>query len=117
MIQHYDLSDYNSICDFGGGQGAFLTKLLTNYSHIKGVVADLPGSTLSIEKTIAQAGLKDRCKAIPYDSLEDEPPICDAYFLVNILHDWEDEVCCRILKNISRSMQADSKLWIIEYLL
>jgi hypothetical protein len=113
----YDFSDFSSICDVGGGEGAFLIQLLANYPHIKGFVADLPGAVTSAEKTIAKANLNDRCKAIPYDFLMEAPPVCDAYFLVNVLHDWEDEICCRILKNISRAMNADSRLWVVEYLL
>jgi hypothetical protein len=112
-----DFSDFNSICDVGGGQGAFLIQLLANYPHIKGFVADLPGAAISAEKAIAKADLNERCKAIPYDFLKEAPPVCDAYFLVNVLHDWEDEICCRILKNISQSMNADSRLWVLEYLL
>ncbi len=72
---------------------------------------------MSAEKAIAKADLNDRCKAIPYDFLKEAPPVCDAYFLVNVLHDWEDEICCRILKNISQSMNADSRLLVVEYLL
>ena len=117
VMEAYDLSDFNSICDVGGGQGAFLIQLLANYPHIKGFVADLPGAAISAEKAIAIADLNDRCKAIPYDFLKEAPPVCDAYFLVNVLHDWEDEICCQILKNISQSMNTKSKLWIVEYLL
>ena len=117
VMEAYDLSDFNSICDVGGGQGAFLIQLLANYPHIKGFVADLPGAAISAEKAIAIADLNDRCKAIPYDFLKEAPPVCDAYFLVNVLHDWEDEICCRILKSISQSMNADSRLLVLEYLL
>jgi hypothetical protein len=117
VIEAYDFSDFNSICDVGGGQGAFLIQLLANYPHIKGIVADMPGAVMSTEKAISKADLNDRCKAICYDFLKELPPACDAYFLVNVLHDWEDEICRRILKNISRSMNADSRLWIVEYLL
>lgn len=115
VMEAYDLSDFNSICDVGGGQGAFLIQLLANYPNIKGFVADLPGAAISAEKAIARADLNDRCKAIPYDFLKEAPPVCDAYFLVNVLHDWEDEICCRILKNISQSMNADSRLLVLEY--
>jgi len=116
VMQAHDFSAFNLICDVGGGQGAFLIQLLANYPHIKGFVADLPEAAISAEKAIAKADLNDRCKAIPYDFFKKAPPVCDAYFLVNVLHDWEDEACCRILKNISQAMNADSKLWIIEYL-
>ena len=117
VIEAYDFSDFNSICDIGGGQGAFLIKLLTNYPHIKGIVADLPGAALSAEKAIAKADLNDRCRAISYDFFKEVPPECDTYFLVNVLHDWEDNICSRVLGNISRSMNADSRLWVVEYLL
>jgi hypothetical protein len=117
VIDAHDFSNFNSICDIGGGQGAFLIQLLANYPHIKGIVADLPGAALSAEKAIDKAELNDRCKAIPYDFLKEAPPVCDAYFLVNVLHDWEDEICCQILKNVAKSMRADSRLWIVEYLL
>ena len=36
---------------------------------------------------------------------------------MNVLHDWEDEICRRILRNISQSMNAGSRLWVLEYLL
>jgi hypothetical protein len=108
---------FRSICDIGGGQGAFLIELLTEYPHIMGYVADLPGAVVSAEKIIAKANLIERCKAIPYDFHQEAPPICDAYFLVNVLHDWDDEICIQIQKNITRSMNADSRLWIIEYII
>jgi len=117
IMETCDFSDFKSICDIGGGQGTFLIQLLAEYPHIMGYVADLPGAVASAEKTIAKANIGDRCKAIPYDFHEKAPPVCDAYLLVNILHDWDDEICIRILKNITNSMNADSRLWIIEYII
>ena len=112
-----DVSDCRLICDVGGGQGAFLTQLLTKHAHLKGVIADLLGAVASAQQTIAEAGLSDRCEAISHDILKDSPPICDAYFMVNILHDWDDDTCHRILSNVSRSMNAGSRLWIVEYII
>ena len=117
VIENYDFSDFKSICDIGRGQGAFLIQLLTAYFSIRGYVADLPEAVVSAEKAIVKANLGDRCKAITYDFNKETPPACDAYFLVNVLHDWNDEICIRILKNITTSMNADSRLWIIEYIL
>ena len=100
-----------------GGQGVFLISLLKAYPRTKGIVADLPGAVMAAEKAISDANLNTRCQASAYDFLEGAPPVCDAYLLVNVLHDWDDETCIRILENISRSMTADSKLWVVEYLL
>jgi hypothetical protein len=115
VIENHDFSGFKSICDIGGGQGAFMIRLLAHYPDTTGYVADLPGAVASAERAIANANLSDRCKAIPYDFNKEAPPICDAYFLVNVLHDWDDDICIRILKNIAGSMNATSKLWIIEY--
>lgn len=112
-----DFSDFSSICDVGGGQGAFMARVLADYPRTTGIVADLPGAVVAAEKSLAEADLQDRCKAIPHDFLKEAPPVCDAYFLVNILHDWEDEICRQILQNISQAMTADSKLWVVEYLI
>lgn len=117
VLEIYDFSSFGSICDVGGGQGTFLIELLKTYPQMKGIVADLPGAIQRCEEAIIRAGLNDRCHAISYDFFEETPPLCDAYLLVNVLHDWEDDVCCLILKNISRSMNADSRLWVVEYLL
>ena len=117
VIEAYDFSDFKSICDIGGGQGNFLIQLLAVYPHIRGYVADLPGAAAAAEKTIAKSNLSDRCKAISHDFHKDAPPACNAYFLVNVLHDWDDEICVRILKNITNAMNADTRLWVIEYII
>jgi hypothetical protein len=117
VSEAYNFSGISSICDVGAGRGSFLIQLLGKYSHINGFVADIQGAVRYAERAIAKAGLDERCKAVSYDFLKDAPPVCDAYFLVNILHDWNDKICCQILTNISQSMNTKSKLWIVEYLL
>lgn len=117
VIEAYDFSGISSICDVGGGQGIFLIHLLTHYPHIEGIVADLSGAVGSANNLITQANLNDRCEVIRYDFFKETPPVCDGYLLVNILHDWEDEDCRTILKHISTSMNADSRLWVVEYLM
>jgi len=117
VMDVYDFSGFSSICDVGGGRGSFMIQLLSNYPQIKGIVGDMPGTVVPAKKAIADADLNDRCKAIPFDFLKETPPKCDAFFLVNVLHDWGDNNCCRILKNISQCMNAETRLLIIESLL
>ncbi|MCP4687707.1 MAG: methyltransferase, partial [Desulfobacterales bacterium] len=117
VIEARDFSDLNAVCDLGGGRGVFLREILTANPHLKGVVADLPGAARAARQMIEEAGLQDRCAATPCDFFKEEPPPCDAYFLVNVLHDWEDEPCRRILQNLSTVMKSGSKLFIVEFLL
>jgi cyclopropane fatty-acyl-phospholipid synthase-like methyltransferase len=117
VMKAYDFSDLKTICDIGGGRGAFLKELLAAYPHLKGIVSDLPGAVPAAQQMIAEAGLQDRCTAIPCDFFKEAPPLCDAYLLVNILHDWEDETCRLILENLARVMNTGSRLLIVEYLI
>jgi len=117
VMEVHDFSGVESICDVGGGQGAFLISLLKKHPRLKGIVADLPGVVAAAEKAISNAELGNRCQAVAYDFLEGAPPVCDAYFLVNVLHDWDEDICRRILKSISSSMKTDSRLWVVEFLL
>ena len=48
---------------------------------------------------------------------KEAPPSCDAYFLVNVLHDWDDEACRLILENLAKVMNTGSRLLIVEYLI
>ncbi len=43
VIEAYDFSDFNSICDVGGGQGAFLIQLLSQLSSYQGICSRLAG--------------------------------------------------------------------------
>jgi hypothetical protein len=117
VMEVQDFSGVESICDVGGGQGAFLISLLKRYPHLKGIVADLPGTVAAAEKSIKNAELENRCRTVAYDFFEGAPPVCDAYLLVNVLHDWDEYTCRRILKSISSSMKASSRLWVVEFLL
>ncbi len=117
LLKAYDFSDCSSICDIGGGQGTFLIRLLHQYPNMQGIVADMPRAVESAKRAIAQTDLRDRCRAIPFDFMKETPPACDAYFLVNVLHDWDDDVCLNILSNLSRAMKPETKLWVVEFLL
>ena len=117
VLAAYDFSFCQTICDVGGGQGAFLIQLLKKYRHLNGMVADMPGAVRSAQKAAVAAGLSTRCQVVACDFFRELPPACDGYFLVNVLHDWEDEPCRRILKNIAGAMNSNAKLWVVEYLL
>ena len=41
-------------------------------------------------------------------------PAADVYILSTILHDWDDESCCRILGNIARAARPGARLVIVE---
>jgi hypothetical protein len=66
---------------------------------------------------IEKAGVQKRCKAIAIDFFTEIPAGSDLYLLANILHDWDDEQCMRILSNCERAVDEHTILLIIEMMI
>ena len=43
------------------------------------------------------------------------PADCDGYFLKHILHDWNDELCLKILGNVVEVMKPTARVFIGEF--
>ena len=63
--------------------------------------------TVASERLTFQAG----------DFFTDELPRCDAYLLMDVLHDWGDEEAVTILQAIRRAAPSHAKLLICELLI
>lgn len=114
---NYVFSGIERICDLGGGNGTFLLHILAANPNLEGIIADLEGAAGAARKKIIEAGLEDRCRFWALDFFNQPPPKADAYLLVNILHDWDDQECGRILDNLARVLPKNGKALIVEYLL
>ena len=51
------------------------------------------------------------------DFFNDSLPVADAYILMEVIHDWDDDGSRKILRAVRRSARADAKLLLIEVLL
>jgi hypothetical protein len=109
ILAHYDFSPFHLIADIGGGRGHLLQAVLSAVPDASGVLFDLPNvvgpliGTGSSRLTL-QAG----------DFLKDPLPECDAYLLMQVIHDWIDEDALRILGAIRRAAPVHAKLLLIE---
>jgi hypothetical protein len=61
--------------------------------------------------------MSDRARGAGSDFFETVPSGADLYFLSNVLHDWDDEDCLRILRTVRRAMDAESRLVVVERVL
>jgi hypothetical protein len=109
VVGNYSFSDFNLIGDIGGGQGHLLQAVLAVNPHLRGVLFEAPhvieqASGIAPDRLSLQAG----------DFFKDKMPACDAYLMMDIIHDWSDEESTRILKNLRRSVPAHAKLLLIE---
>jgi SAM-dependent methyltransferase len=110
----YDFSQFSSVVDIGGGNGALLLGILKANPSLRGVVLDLPPVAERATKQIEENGLTERCEAIGGDFFKEVPSGHDAYILKHVIHDWDDARAVQILKNCHRAMGPQGKLLIVE---
>ena len=105
------------IVDVGGGKGQALEIIRRTFPELRGrfIVQDLPEV---VAATKASAHLPSSIETMATDFFKPQPVIgAKAYFMRRIMHDWSDETCKSILKNIIPSMSVDSKILINELIL
>jgi hypothetical protein len=110
----YDFSGVETVVDVAGGHGAMLATILRAHPRLRGIVMDLPHVAEGAERSIADAGLADRCTVIAGDMFEGVPPGAGLYLLSYIIHDWDDDRSIAILKNCRTAMGPDGKVLLIE---
>jgi SAM-dependent methyltransferase len=111
IVGSYDLPATGTVVDVGGGQGGLLLAALRARPGLHGVLFDrtevLPGNVLG------QLGEEDRWDLVAGDFFE-SVPAGDLYLLKNVLHDWSDEQCVRILENCRRAMRPGGRVLAVD---
>jgi SAM-dependent methyltransferase len=110
----YDFSQFGTVIDVGGGNGALLLGILGANPKLRGIVFDRPPAIEGAKVKLAAAGLESRCRAVGGDFFEAVPDGGDAYLLKHVIHDWNDDRAVAILKNCHRAMNGRGKLIIAE---
>jgi hypothetical protein len=96
--------DVQCLVDVGGGVGGAVTQIVSAHPHIRGINFDLP-------HVVATAPHIPGVEHVRGSFLEFVPP-ADAMLLQQVLHDWGDEDCIRILKNCHKALPPNGKLLI-----
>ncbi|MGH3086870.1 MAG: methyltransferase, partial [Rubrobacteraceae bacterium] len=108
ILASYDFSDFATVGDIGGGSGHLLRAVLDAAPDARGVLFDLPHvigeASVASERLSLRAG----------DFFRDELPVCDAYLLMEVIHDWDDEKSIAILRAVRRAAPAGAKVLFIE---
>jgi O-methyltransferase domain len=112
VLAAYDFANFGLIGDIGGGHGHLLQAVLDANPGAHGVLFDLPhvlqkADGVNSERLRLQAG----------DFFRDPLPVCDAYLLMEIIHDWGDEDATQILQAVRRVAPTHARLLVIESLI
>ena len=109
VVGVYDFSGFGLIGDIGGGRGHLLQAVLARAPHARGVLFDLP---YVIQEAAGVAS--DRITLQAGDFFKGPLPACDAYLIMEVLHDWDDEHARTILRSVRSAAPTHAKLLIVE---
>lgn len=110
VLKSHDFSRYSQVADIGGGNGHLLRALLDEHPAARGVLFDLP----EVADTVAE---HPRIEVVGGDFFTDRLPTCDAYVLMNIVHDWDDDAAGTILRAVAEAGQPQATVLVLEILL
>ena len=115
--KHFDFSNYSKVIDLGGGTGELMYHIVSSYDNINGIVFEQ-------EKYIQTAkdywmnvhninmDQMDNMKFVVGDLFNETDVMthckdCDVIVMKRVIHDFEDEECGKILRNIKNAMGND----------
>ena len=107
VLDAYDFSRHRRVADVGGGHAHLIEAILDKHHDVAGVLFELP----HVADEVAPS---PRLEVISGDFFTDALPSCDAYLLMNILHDWDDEHASAILAAVAKSSAPGAAILVIE---
>jgi O-methyltransferase domain/Dimerisation domain len=107
----YDFDALRTVIDVGGGRGTMLAAILAAHPRLRGLLYELQGVADNPEPALGESA---RCDVVAGDFFASVPSGGDAYILANVLHDWDDADCIRILRCCRRAMPPGAKVLVIE---
>ncbi|AFM19951.1 O-methyltransferase [Mycolicibacterium chubuense NBB4] len=115
IARAYPWPDGAVVCDVAGGIGTLLSTIVAE-ARVRGVLVDSAGMLAEAERFLAERGVADRIDRVEGDIFGTVNVTADVYTIKDVLHDWDDERCRKILAAVAASMPTGSKLLVIEYL-
>ena len=112
----YPWPSRGTVCDVAGGVGTLLAAVIGPRPDLRGILVDAPGVLEEARSYLAGAGVSDRVELREGDIFERVDARADLYLLKDVLHDWDDERCARILRTVAAAMPAGARVVLVETL-
>nr|MBA3446502.1 methyltransferase [Pseudaminobacter sp.] len=115
VSEAYDFSGSGVVVDVGGGNGGLLRAILDAHAEVRGILADQAEVIAGAATVLGPQA--HRCEVVATDFFASVPEGGNIYTMAQILHDWSDENCLRILANCRAAMKPADRLLVIERVL
>lgn len=110
----YPFPERGVICDIAGGTGVLLAEILRTRPQLRGVLVESRLVLREAATFLESQGVADRVELVEGDIFGTLTATADVYLLKWILHDWDDDACARIVKNVAATMPPGARLVVIE---
>lgn len=117
VLTAYDFSPCKYFVDVGGNKGQLAAGILNAPPDMSGTLFDLVYATEEAPELLKKLGVSDRCAVIGGDFFKAVPTGGDLYIISRVLFNWNDAQALKILKQVCSSMEARSRLLLLEMLL
>jgi len=109
VVAAYDFTKFSRIADVGGGRGHLLSAILESSSLSRGILFDQPHVIQQATDVSSQ-----RLELRGGNFFKDELPEAEAYVLMDVIHDWDDQHAEKILEAVCRAAPDAAKLLLVE---
>jgi hypothetical protein len=109
IVAAYPFPAKGILCDVAGGAGVLLGEVLRAHPGLRGILVEAPLVLAEAGGYLESIGLADRVQLVHGDFFAPIQATADLYLLKWILHDWDDQTCSVILKNVAAAMTAGSQ--------
>ena len=110
VLAVHDFSRYRTVVDVAGGRGHLVAAVLATYPTGTGVLFELPA-------VAAEALAADRLTVVAGDLFTDPLPAGDAYILMNVLHDWDNDRAVDVLTSVAKAGNPGATVLVVETVL
>lgn len=111
VLRAYDFGRHNRLLDVGGGTGAFLNAAGERHPALELHLFDLPGVAALAGASMASRVVRRHCGDFRHDEL---PKGADIITILRVVHDHDDDVVLRLLRNVRSACLQDTVVLIAE---
>jgi len=110
----YDWAGVTSVVDVGAGAGALLASIVAENHALRGILFDRPDVLPDADHLLTERGVRERCELVGGSFFEPIEVKGDVWILSQVLHDWPDAECRRILSRCREQMSSGDRLLVVE---
>jgi len=114
ILDTFDFSGINTLCDLAGGNGKLLSFVLASYPQMKGILFEQPHVLAEAKSYFTGQEQMDRVSFLSGDFFQPFEFEANVGLLKYIIHDWTDDKATLILKHCKKAFK---KILIIEQMI